>query len=502
MTSKSWVRSLDTVNNMTSMGTFAPIPNWLMRRSEISPRAQILYARLLQYAGQSNEAHPSIKTLARTMAITPRHLQRLLKELNMWGLIKTDLRRDEFDTSRYFILAHPWVLEPEQKSAASYRNRDRDVVRFNPNPISTKEELSKCKYSVGAHEQEADSDSYLLAPTDLPHDDIFGSKSDIFGTTSDILGTTSDILGSTTTKNVVEEEIREKILEGDHEEIKKRSGSLRDPYSLTNRSQIPDPESESDPDPDNQTRRTPDREKKRKVPPKEKKDRRSWLEKLPDLPPDPDEDEPASSPTARPALDTAAYEQDKAASRAADLAEVRAAIAASQEAAKAKKEAQLKKSSLDTQRIQNLSGKLKDGSLRSAVNSLFATWKLLMEERYPDTTVAKFGPREQNICSQLMAANYSVGEIQKAMEYIVRDWDTIGARFFKNNKSGVVTLGTLYGLHESIFREAVLVDQARAVRTEFKLWMKENPGKMMSVPKTLQDRNKDAKTYLENLGLK
>jgi hypothetical protein len=49
------------------VGSF--IPNWLLKREEISQGAKLCYARLCQYAGEDGECYPSQKKLAEALGI-------------------------------------------------------------------------------------------------------------------------------------------------------------------------------------------------------------------------------------------------------------------------------------------------------------------------------------------------------------------------------------------------------------------------------------------------
>lgn len=67
--------------------TFAPIPNDILRRTDISSSAKLCCARLIQYAGQDSEAFPKLQTLGNELGMSARNVQRLLLELEEKGLI-------------------------------------------------------------------------------------------------------------------------------------------------------------------------------------------------------------------------------------------------------------------------------------------------------------------------------------------------------------------------------------------------------------------------------
>ena len=88
------------------------IPNWLMRRTEISANSKLLFARICQYAGEDGEAYPSQVTLAKELGMPTRNMQRALEELRKNGLIEAK-RRGAGRSNGYIFLTHEWMEEPE-----------------------------------------------------------------------------------------------------------------------------------------------------------------------------------------------------------------------------------------------------------------------------------------------------------------------------------------------------------------------------------------------------
>jgi hypothetical protein len=68
------------------VGSF--IPNWLLRRTEISPGAKLCYARLCQYAGPQGECFPSQQAIASELGISERQIRNYLAELSEFNLIR------------------------------------------------------------------------------------------------------------------------------------------------------------------------------------------------------------------------------------------------------------------------------------------------------------------------------------------------------------------------------------------------------------------------------
>lgn len=88
--------------------TGSMVPNWLMRRNEISAGAKLTYARLCQYAGDHGVAWPTVSTLASEVGLKERQVQYILAELETCGLI----HRQQTDFSKpneIRFLQHEWM---------------------------------------------------------------------------------------------------------------------------------------------------------------------------------------------------------------------------------------------------------------------------------------------------------------------------------------------------------------------------------------------------------
>jgi DNA-binding transcriptional regulator GbsR (MarR family) len=85
-----------------SSATFAPIPNSILRRTDLSHGAKLCAARLIQYAGRDIKAYPRLDTLADELGMSVRAVQRFLAELESYGLIKTQ-RRGRGQSNMYIL---------------------------------------------------------------------------------------------------------------------------------------------------------------------------------------------------------------------------------------------------------------------------------------------------------------------------------------------------------------------------------------------------------------
>lgn len=86
------------------------VPCWLLKRTEISDSAKVLYAQLAFYTRPSGVAFPKIATLCKDLGKTERTLHRHLAELVSNGLIERR-RRGANQSNVYVKLDHPWMHE-------------------------------------------------------------------------------------------------------------------------------------------------------------------------------------------------------------------------------------------------------------------------------------------------------------------------------------------------------------------------------------------------------
>ena len=87
---------------------FAPIPLKIMRRTDLSANAKLLYARLVLFVGENDTAWPSRETLANELGIHLRSVQRAMSELINADLIE---RQQGYNghTNTYSIIESPVI---------------------------------------------------------------------------------------------------------------------------------------------------------------------------------------------------------------------------------------------------------------------------------------------------------------------------------------------------------------------------------------------------------
>ena len=136
------------------------IPNWLLQRSDISPGAKLLFARLAQFAGEDGRAWPSQEALGKEIGVSDRQVRTYLHELLLAQIIEGE-RRGLTQTNRYYFL---WTLNADQdrkessvperkdpsyqkwKDPSDKENHRRESIEENHNTYTYEvpEELKSC----------------------------------------------------------------------------------------------------------------------------------------------------------------------------------------------------------------------------------------------------------------------------------------------------------------------------------------------------------------------
>lgn len=107
--------------------TFAPLPNWLLSRKEISLTAKVIYARLLQYKGKKDHAYPGRQQLADECGLGVRTLERAIEELKKFDLIIVK-RRGHTRSNMYTFPLHIWMSDNKKyKPSTTFQGDSSDL---------------------------------------------------------------------------------------------------------------------------------------------------------------------------------------------------------------------------------------------------------------------------------------------------------------------------------------------------------------------------------------
>lgn len=105
---------------------FAPIPLKIMRRTDLSANAKLLYARLILFVGENDTAWPSRETLANELGIHLASVKRAINELSLVGLIERQQQRGRTNEYR--------LLEEIKTNVAHIRAGSNEVTRHADEP--------------------------------------------------------------------------------------------------------------------------------------------------------------------------------------------------------------------------------------------------------------------------------------------------------------------------------------------------------------------------------
>jgi hypothetical protein len=101
----------------------AMIPNWLLRRTDISHGAKLCFGRLMQFAGRNDHCFPDQETLAEEVGVSVRTIQEYLAELESKPYIESQ-RRGRGNV--YYFVKHPDIKFKRDTKHPSCREHTQD----------------------------------------------------------------------------------------------------------------------------------------------------------------------------------------------------------------------------------------------------------------------------------------------------------------------------------------------------------------------------------------
>ena len=130
--------------------TFAPIPNSLLERTDISHGAKLCCGRLIQYAGKNGIAYPKIETLAQQIGSSKQAVIRFIKELKEHKILTTK-RQGLGKPNIYYlsssVLIHSSVPEVSKMKLLQI-SKSNPTESSKSTPPYTKEERDNLKREV------------------------------------------------------------------------------------------------------------------------------------------------------------------------------------------------------------------------------------------------------------------------------------------------------------------------------------------------------------------
>jgi hypothetical protein len=94
-------------NSSSAESPFVQLPNWLLRRPELSLGAKLTYSQLAWFCWKKGESYPRVKTLMQRTGMGRDTIFQGIAELVSYGLVKRTPRKDT--SNQYVFLHHPWM---------------------------------------------------------------------------------------------------------------------------------------------------------------------------------------------------------------------------------------------------------------------------------------------------------------------------------------------------------------------------------------------------------
>jgi hypothetical protein len=133
MTAAQSIQTAESYNVHAEEDTFAPVPNWILKRKEISMGAKAAYGRLCQYGGTHGAIWPKLSTLADELGVSESQAGRYIHELESFNLIQVK-RRGLTLSNQYALLAHVWQKQEGAQEPKPQKNPAPPDPAYMPVP--------------------------------------------------------------------------------------------------------------------------------------------------------------------------------------------------------------------------------------------------------------------------------------------------------------------------------------------------------------------------------
>jgi hypothetical protein len=147
-------------------------------------------------------------------------------------------------------------------------------------------------------------------------------------------------------------------------------------------------------------------------------------------------------------------------------------------------------------RQENLGGK----PPTREVKALWNVWLAEMQTCYPGLTIVRWGGDDRGKIGVLIKDCGSSAVVENALRYVVRNWKTLGKRYFKGNMNAVPSVGFLVKMRATLVPESEIWSKHAATLAEFEQAQKQFTDPF-SFPEDLRNRVKQAREELAGIGL-
>jgi hypothetical protein len=101
------------------------VPNWIMKRNDISQGAKLCFGRLAQFAGQDEYAFPGLETLAGELAVSESSVKAYIRELVTLGVIEWRRMGSGKFSLYYFTITDAVEFRTDRQKTIRQKRSDR-----------------------------------------------------------------------------------------------------------------------------------------------------------------------------------------------------------------------------------------------------------------------------------------------------------------------------------------------------------------------------------------
>jgi hypothetical protein len=148
------------------------------------------------------------------------------------------------------------------------------------------------------------------------------------------------------------------------------------------------------------------------------------------------------------------------------------------------------------QRQENLKGK----PPTKEILALEKVWSREMSDAYPDFAIVSWGAEDRGKVTRLLEDCGDSALVENALRYVVRNWKTIGGRFFPGKSNIVPTVGFLLKMRAVVIPESQIWIKHAATIAEWDRVRKEVADPFL-IPQDLEVRARTAREELASIGL-
>jgi len=139
-------------------------------------------------------------------------------------------------------------------------------------------------------------------------------------------------------------------------------------------------------------------------------------------------------------------------------------------------------------------------SMKIVAHKIGDVWHDEFQLHFPGIPMAKTWGAKEMLCSAELVLGYNFEQIVGAVQYFIRNWETLQPRVM-GGKVSIPTIGVLKAVHDTIVSEAGKIGPALKAKAAYDEWSKNNPN-AFHAPEDLKKAYQNALVELKAFGLK